>query len=153
MQIAIGADHAGVEMKTAIIAFLKDMGHATHDCGAYNTAAVDYPDIAEQVASLVLNGSDLGILICGTGTGIAIAANKIPGVRAAVCREELSARMARMHNDANILALGARITGVGLAQEIVQAFLNTDFEGGRHQRRVDKISDLESKYGRRCSDG
>ena len=146
MRIAIGSDHAGVALKSEIIASLKEAGHQVEDFGAYNTAAVDYPDIAEKVADSVLDGSDAGIVVCGTGTGIAIAINKIPGIRAAVCREEYSARMSRMHNDANVLALGARITGGGLALDIVDTFLHTSFEGGRHQRRLDKVKELENKY-------
>lgn len=146
MRIAIGSDHAGVALKNEISAFLRESGHEVEDFGAYSTAAVDYPDIAEQVAECVLGGADAGIVVCGTGTGIAIAINKIPGIRAAVCREEYSARMSRQHNDANVLALGARITGSGLALDIVGAFLHTPFEGGRHQRRLDKVKELETKY-------
>lgn len=146
MRIAIGSDHAGVALKSEICSSLQQAGHSVEDFGAYNTAAVDYPDIAVKVADCVLDGADAGIVVCGTGTGIAIAINKIPGIRAAVCREEYSARMSRQHNDANVLALGARITGGGLALDIVNAFLNTSFEGGRHQRRLDKVKELENKY-------
>ncbi len=149
MKIAVGADHAGVGLKSEVIAGLKDAGHDVEDCGAYNTASIDYPDIALKVASRVLDDNALGIVICGTGTGIAIAANKIRGIRAAVCREEYSARLARMHNDANILALGARITGSGLAMDIVNAFLGASFEGGRHQNRLDKIKLIEDTDGGR----
>ena len=150
MEIAIGSDHAGVQLKQEIIANLSAGGHQTIDCGTYNNDAVDYPDIAEIVAGEVLEKNVLGILVCGTGIGISIAANKIPGIRAALCHEPFAARLAREHNDANILAIGARITGIGLAEEIVKTFLNTSFAAGRHQRRVEKIMALENNVeGRR----
>jgi len=145
MDIAIGSDHAGVEMKKEVIAILAGEGYNTIDCGTYNEDSVDYPDIAEQVSLLVLQKNILGILVCGTGIGISIAANKIPGIRAALCNDLFAARLAREHNNANILALGARLIGCGLAGEIVKTFVTTDFLGGRHQRRVDKITVLENK--------
>lgn len=149
MQIAIGSDHAGVNLKRELIAFLNCQGYNTIDCGAYNEDSIDYPDVAEAVAEEVLRLKILGILVCGTGIGISIAANKIPGIRAAVCHDLYSARLAREHNDANIVAIGARITGYGLAEEIVRIFVNTVFAAGRHQRRVEKIIALENKYRER----
>lgn len=145
MQVVIGNDHAGVSLKNDIIEFLKNEGYDVLNCGTDSTASVDYPDIAKKVAAQVLERNIPGILICGTGIGISIAANKIPGIRAALCDNSFTARLAREHNDANILALGARITGTGMALEIVKTFLNTAFLAGRHQRRVDKIGTLETK--------
>ena len=150
MEIAIGSDHAGVETKKDLIAMLQESGFDPIDCGCYSADSVDYPDIAEAVAAQVLRKSILGIIICGTGIGISIAANKIPGIRAALCTDVFSAEMARRHNDANILALGARISEMPVIKEIVSLFLTTEFEGGRHQRRVDKINAIEKKYGERC---
>jgi len=142
--IFIGCDHGGFELKTEIYNYIKgEMRLDITDMGCFSKDSVDYPDIAEVVAKSVLEKNGLGILICGTGVGISIAANKICGVRCALCSEEYSARMTRKHNDANILALGGRTTGVELAKSIVNTFLTTDFEGGRHQKRVDKISSLE----------
>ena len=149
MEIAIGSDHAGVQLKKEIIAILVAEGYNPIDCGAYTEEAVDYPDIAEIVASAVLQKNILGILVCGTGIGISIAANKIPGIRAALCHEPFSARLAREHNDANILAMGSRIIGCGLAGEIVETFIKTSFAAGRHQRRVEKITALENIYRER----
>lgn len=149
MEIAIGSDHAGVQLKTEIMAILAAEGYNSIDCGAFTEEAVDYPDIAEIVARKVLQQDILGIVICGTGIGISIAANKIPGIRAALCNEPFSASLAREHNDANILALGSRIIGRGLAEEIVKTFLKTTFAAGRHQRRVEKITALENKYRER----
>lgn len=149
MQIAIGCDHAGVELKKQIIEFLKEEGYDVLDCGTYTSDSVDYPDIAKKVAIKVIEEAIPGILICGTGIGISIAANKIPGIRAAVCQNLFTARLAREHNDANILALGARVTGNGLALEIVKTFITTKFLSGRHQRRVEKIKALEKKFNER----
>lgn len=149
MEIAIGSDHAGVQLKNEIIEILAAEGYNTIDCGAYSTAAVDYPDIAQRVAEQVLQKKILGIIICGTGIGISIAANKIPGIRAALCQDQFTARLAREHNDANIVAIGARITGSGLAAEIIKTFIKASFEEGRHQRRVEKINMLEKKYRER----
>ncbi len=146
MEIVIGSDHAGVQLKKEIIAILVGEGYNPIDCGAYTEEAVDYPDIAQKVASMVLQKNILGILVCGTGIGISIAANKIPGIRAALCHEPFSARLAREHNDANILAMGSRIIGSGLAEEIVEIFIKTSFAAGRHLRRVEKITALENKY-------
>lgn len=146
MRIAIGSDHAGVQLKQDIIAFLIAEGFDPIDCGTYTEDSVDYPDFAEKVAAEVLQKKILGVLVCGTGIGISIAANKIPGIRAALCSELYAARLAREHNDANILAIGARITGCGLAEEIIKTFINTNFAAGRHQRRIEKITALENKY-------
>ncbi|HHW60992.1 MAG TPA: ribose 5-phosphate isomerase B [Syntrophomonadaceae bacterium] len=145
MQIIIGSDHAGVDMKKRLIEFLQQDGHQVIDCGTYSVEAVDYPDIAVKVCQKVIQQQLPGIVICGTGIGISIAANKINGIRAALCYDAYTASLARRHNDANVLALGARIIGPGLAQEIVKTFINTPFEGGRHQRRVNKIMELEAK--------
>ncbi|MEA4925156.1 MAG: ribose 5-phosphate isomerase B [Syntrophomonadaceae bacterium] len=149
MEIAIGSDHAGVQLKKELMRVLAEEGYQPVDCGAYTEDAVDYPDIAEIVASTVLDKKIQGILVCGTGIGISIAANKIPGIRAALCHDIFAARLAREHNDANILAMGARLIGGGLAAEIVKTFINTDFSAGRHKRRVEKITALENKYRER----
>jgi RpiB/LacA/LacB family sugar-phosphate isomerase len=146
LEIAIGSDHAGVQLKQGIIAMLALEGYDTIDCGAYNEDSVDYPDIAEKVAREVLQKNILGIVVCGTGIGISIAANKIFGIRAALCNDLLVARLAREHNDANIVAIGSRITGCGLAEEIVKTFIKTSFAAGRHIRRIEKITALENKY-------
>ncbi|HCF71433.1 MAG TPA: ribose 5-phosphate isomerase B [Syntrophomonas sp.] len=145
MQVIIGSDHAGVMLKKEIIEFLQNEGYDVLNCGTDSSESVDYPDIAEKVALEVLQKKAPGILICGTGIGISIAANKITGIRAAVCRDAFTARLAREHNDANILAIGARVTGSGLALDTVKAFLEADFQAGRHQRRVEKINILEKK--------
>ena len=141
--IAIGCDHAGVELKKAVIDFLTEKGFELKDMGT-DGEPCDYPNMAESVCSLVTSGEcEKGILICGTGIGMSMAANKIKGIRAALCSDAFSAKYTRLHNDANILCMGARTIGSGLAIEIVDIFLNTEFEGGRHQRRVDLISDME----------
>lgn len=142
--IAIGCDHAGYEMKKEIIGFLEEKGIDVCDVGC-NGESCDYPVIAKKVAEKIVNNEcEKGILICGTGVGMSIAANKIKGIRAALCTEHFSAKYTRLHNDSNIICMGARTIGVGLAQELVDIFLNTEFEGGRHQRRVDLITDLEN---------
>ncbi|NLW91853.1 MAG: ribose 5-phosphate isomerase B [Syntrophomonadaceae bacterium] len=148
MKVAIGSDHAGFHLKKEIIVMLEYKGYEVLDCGCFSPDSVDYPDIAEAVAEEVLKDQCPGIVICGTGIGISMAANKIPGIRAALCGEPFSARMAREHNDANILAMGARIIGTGLAIEVVKAFLDTSFAGERHQLRVDKIREIERKHTR-----
>jgi ribose 5-phosphate isomerase B len=143
MRIAVGSDHRGIEFKSTIIALLKSWGREYHDFGAYNEQPVDYPDIACKIASAVVTGQfDRGILICGTGIGMSIAANKINGIRAALAYDEFTATRARLHNDANILCLGAEKPGD--VQAILKAYLTTNFEGGRHQLRLDKIRDLEN---------
>ena len=144
MKIAIGADHGGVQLKEEIKNHLLSKGIEVEDFGTHGTQSVDYPDIAEIVArNVVSKKSDRGILICGTGIGISIAANKIKGVRAALCVNEYCARMSRAHNDANILCMGERVMGVEVAKSVTDAFLSAEFEGGRHQQRVDKIHGLE----------
>ncbi|GIM29666.1 ribose-5-phosphate isomerase [Clostridium polyendosporum] len=147
MKIALGSDHGGFRLKSEIIKHLKNKGIEYNDFGTLNEESCDYSDFAVQVAEAVAAKEyDFGILICGTGIGISIAANKVPGVRAALCSDTFSAHATREHNDANILALGERIVGAGLALDIVDTFLNSKFEGGRHQKRIDKIADIEKKY-------
>lgn len=149
MKIAIGSDHAGFKLKCEIARDLQNDGYEVIDCGTYSEDSVDYPDFAVKVAEQVLQNDARGVLICGTGIGISIAANKIPGIRAALCQNSYVARLAREHNDANIVAVGARITGSGLALEIIRAFLNSEFEGGRHLKRLKKITNIENKYQER----
>lgn len=144
MRIALGADHAGCALKQTILRRLESRGFACENFGTDTTESVDYPDYARQVAEAVASGrADRGILVCGTGIGMAIAANKVPGIRAALVGDPESARLCREHNDANVLALGARITAPENALAIVDLFLDTPFAGGRHQRRVDKIAAIE----------
>ncbi len=144
MRIAIGCDHRGLELKKLVIKLITEAGHSYKDFGCYTTESVDYPDIARKVAEAVANGEfDRGILICDTGIGMSIAANKVRGTRAALCHDAFSAHRARQHNDANILCLGAE-AGTEPVPEIVNAFLTSEFEGGRHQRRLDKIRNMES---------
>ena len=146
MRIALGADHAGFPLKEEVAKYLQAKGYDYKDFGVFSTDSVDYPDQAAIVAKAVAkNEFDQGIIICGTGIGVAIAANKIKGVRAALCHDVFSARMARAHNDSNVLALGARVIGTGLALAVVEAYLNEEFAGGRHQQRVDKITRLEKE--------
>ncbi|ABW20104.1 ribose 5-phosphate isomerase B [Alkaliphilus oremlandii] len=147
MKIAIGSDHGGYGLKELIRKHLQEKGFDIKDFGTDSTASVDYPDFAKAVGEAVVAGEfQRGILICGTGIGISIAANKIPGVRCALVGDCFSAKATRQHNDANILALGERVVGPGLALEIVDIWLSAEFEGGRHQGRVDKIADIEKKY-------
>ena len=146
MRIAIGSDHGGLALKGAIAAFLQGRGHEVLDLGTDSEASVDYPDFGEKVARAVAAGqADQGIVLCGTGIGISIAANKIPGIRAALVTDAFMARMAREHNDANVLALGGRILTPEQGCELVAAWLDATFEGGRHQGRLDKIAALEKK--------
>lgn len=145
MFLVIGSDHAGLDMKNNIKQVLQNEGYNIIDCGTNTLESVDYPDIAQKVAAEILNRDALGILICGTGIGISIAANKIPGIRAAVCHNIYTARLAREHNNANILVMGARVIGMGLAEEMVKIFIKTDFLAGRHLRRVEKIKLLEKR--------
>jgi len=144
MRIAIGSDHAGFAMKQMIVGLLSELGHSYKDFGCFNSNSVDYPDIARPVAEAVSNKSfDRGILVCSTGIGMSIVANKVPGIRAAVCHDTFSARRAREHNDANVLCLGEWVIGQGLMREIVTTYLSADFAGGRHARRVEKIHAIE----------
>lgn len=152
-KVAIGSDHAGFGLKSAIIKILTDENYEVLDCGTFSDESVDYPDIAEDVAAAVLNHKIKGIIICGTGVGISIAANKIPGIRAALCYNRDCARLAREHNDANIVAVGARMLEQDLAVDIVKTFLATGFEAGRHQRRIEKIMELEKKCLGRSKQG
>jgi len=146
MKIAIGNDHTAVELKNHIKAYLTEKGYEMVDFGTNETTSADYPLYGKKVAEAVAaKECDLGVLICGTGIGISLAANKVKGIRAAVCSEPYSAEMTRRHNDANIIAFGARVVGPGLAEKIVDAFLNAEFEGGRHQRRVDLITAIEEE--------
>jgi ribose 5-phosphate isomerase B len=145
--IAIGSDHGGFLLKQAVLAYLKDKGISYKDFGSFDEKSIDYPDIAIQVAEAVAKGEfSRGILICGTGIGICIAANKIPGIRAALCNDTFSAKYCRQHNDANILTLGGRVIGPGLAVDIVDIWLKEEFTGGRHKTRVDKITQIERRY-------
>ena len=144
MKIAIGNDHVGVELKQHLVDYLSAKGHEIVNFGTDTAASTDYPIYAERVSRAVVSGEcDKGILICGTGLGISISANKVHGVRCAVCSEPVSAELARQHNDANIIAMGARIIGPVMAEAIVDVFLNTEFQAGRHQRRVDMIMKLD----------
>ena len=145
MKIAIGNDHTALEMKEAIKAHLEEEGYEVLDLGINSTDSCDYPVYGEKVGRAVVDGeADLGIAICGTGVGISLAANKVKGVRACVCSEPYTAKLSRMHNDSNVLAFGARVIGVELAKMIVDEWLNASFEGGRHQRRVDMLMDIEN---------
>jgi ribose 5-phosphate isomerase B len=147
MRIAIGADHAGFALKQHLIARLRELGHTPEDLGTHDETPVDYPPICAAVARAVAAGdADRGIVIGGSGQGEQITANKIPGIRAALCNDLYTARMSRAHNDANVLAMGGRIVAAGLADEILATWLETPFEGGRHQRRVDQISALDRAH-------
>jgi ribose 5-phosphate isomerase B len=146
VRIALGADHAGFELKDALKRVLDECGASYHDFGTSSSESVDYPDLAEVVClSVASRKFDRGILVCGSGIGMSIAANKISGIRAAVVSDIEAARLARLHNDANVLAIGARLTPPDRAAAIVRAFLSTSFEGGRHQKRIDKIVRLEGR--------
>ena len=146
MRIAIGSDHAGLELKTEILSLLKALGHEYIDYGTDTPASVDYPDYGEKVSYDVAKGKvDRGILICGTGIGMSIVANKFRGVRAALVNDLYSARCSREHNDSNVLVIGGRVVGKELAKEIARVWLNTSFAGGRHQKRLEKIEALEKE--------
>ena len=144
MKISIACDHGAFELKERLKAHLLDQGHQVIDCGTNSAESCDYPDFGIAAARLVADGTcGRGVVLCTTGIGMSIAANKVKGVRCALCHEPLSAEMTRRHNDANVLAMGAGVTGGNLAQRILDVFLSTDFEGGRHQRRVDKVMAAE----------
>lgn len=146
-RIAIGSDHAGFDLKSHLIALLSAGGHEVIDHGTHSTESCDYPPICAAVGRAVRDGeADLGIVLGGSGQGEQLAANKVRGVRAALCNDLYTAHMARAHNDANVLSMGARVVGIGLAEEIVSTFLATPFEGGRHQRRVDQLMALEQEF-------
>ena len=138
-KLVVGSDHAGVELKRQLALVAEQQGFEVEDVGADSTESVDYPDYAHRVAEEVAGGDAFGLLVCGTGLGMSMAANRHPGVRAAVCGDVSSAEMARRHNDANVLCIGARMTGPGLAADVLKTFLVTSFDGGRHERRVRKI--------------
>ena len=139
MKIAIGCDHAGVEYKSKIVEFLEKEGHQVLDVGTHGKESVDYPDYAHIVAEEVLAGADFGVLICGSGNGVSMAANKHKGIRAALCWSEEITKLARQHNDANIISIPARFMSLESSTQIIKTFLTEPFEGGRHQRRVEKI--------------
>jgi len=146
-RIAIGSDHAGYDLKAHLVEFLAQHGHEVHDQGTHSTESVDYPEVCAGVGRTVVAGdADWGIVLGGSGQGEQLAANKVRGVRAALCNCLYTAGMARLHNDANVLSMGGRVVGTGLAEEIVTTFANTEFEGGRHQRRVDQITALEDQF-------
>jgi len=148
MKIAVASDHRGYILKEKILSLLVDLGHEGLDCGPDNSESVDYPDYAAKVAQVVSeNQVDRGILICGTGMGMCIVANKFPRVRAAPCHDDLTAEMSRLHNDANVLCLSADLLGERLVNRMVEIWLNTEFEGGRHARRIGKIAQIEAQNG------
>lgn len=143
-RIALGSDHAGFALKEQIEEALRAENYDVHDLGTHTEESMDYPDIARELSEAVAAGQyDRGILVCGTGIGVCMTANKVKGIRAGAVSEPYSAHMARLHNDANVICMGARVVGIGLAMEIVKAFLHTEFEGGRHALRVDKINELD----------
>ncbi len=147
MKIALACDHGGLNLKREVIKYLAENGYEYVDFGTDSFDSCDYPDYALPAAEAVARGEcDRGILICSTGIGVSIVANKVPGVRCAHCHDVYCARFTRLHNNANVLAMGEKVVGVGYALEIVETFLTTGFEGGRHSRRVDKIGDIERKY-------
>lgn len=147
MKVAIGSDHAGFKLKEQLKAFLTKKGFEVLDKGCFSEESTDYPDYGEAVALEVKNQNcDFGCIICGTGIGISIAANKVPGIRAALCTSKEMAHYARAHNDANIIAIGARIKLQDAPEEILEAFINSKFEGGRHERRINKIKNIEERY-------
>ena len=151
MRIAIAADHAGYRLKLAVAAWLAEAGHEVIDLGTHSEEPVDYPPLCAQAGTAVVEGrAEIGIVIGGSGQGEAIAANKVHGVRAALCLDEFTARLARSHNDANVLSLGARILGEALAMSILEVFLRTTFEGGRHEARLVQISEIEREQCERA---
>ncbi len=149
MKIAIACDHGGLNLKKAIIEYLTKNGYEAVDFGTDSFDSCDYPDFALPAAEAVADGScKFGIVVCSTGIGVSIVANKVPGIRCAHCHDAYCAKFTRLHNNANMLAMGEKVVGVGYALQIVEAFLTTEFEGGRHQRRIDKISAIEKKYSK-----
>ena len=147
MQIAIGSDHRGYGMKVKLAELLDELGHQVTDEGAHSTESCDYPDVAKEVARQVSSGdADRGILICGTGIGMAITANKFPGVRATVCSDEIIAEICRQHNDVNVLCLSGDLLGESRLDNVIRVWLNTEFEGGRHARRLEKIAEIERNW-------
>ena len=150
MKIAVACDHGGLNLKNAVMEFVKKLGHEVKDFGTYTNASCDYPDFAAAAAEAVASGEcERGILVCSSGIGVSIVANKVPGVRCAHCHDTYCAKYTRLHNDANMIAFGEKVVGVGLMEELVTLFLTTEFEGGeRHERRVNKIAELEKKYSK-----
>jgi ribose 5-phosphate isomerase B len=149
VKVIIASDHAGLELRRELVSALQELRVEVNDVGPTTNASVDYPDFARTVCKAVAAGEyQYGVLVCGTGIGMSITANKYRGIRAALCTSEFEARMTRAHNDANVLCLGQRVVGAGLARGIVEAFVATPFEGGRHQKRLDKIREAESESGR-----
>ena len=146
MEVVIGSDHAGLQLKAELQAHLESLGHGVRDVGTHTTDGATTPEFAESVGRSVVSGeADWGLLVCGTGIGMSMSANKVPGIRAAVVSDTFSARMTRLHNNANVLCLGERVVGGGLAKGILDAWLSAGFEGGRHQRRINKIHDIETR--------
>ncbi len=149
MKIAVACDHGGLNLKKEVIKYLNQSGYEVKDFGTDSTDSCDYPDYALPAAEAVASGEcERGIVICSTGIGVSIVANKVPGIRCAHCHDTYCAEFTRLHNNANMLALGEKVVGAGYALKIVEIFLKTEFEGGRHQRRVDKITAIEKKYGK-----
>ncbi len=148
MKLAIGSDHAGYELKAHLVGVLRERGHEVHDLGTSSTESVDYPAFCAAVARSVVRGDvERGIVLGGSGQGEQLSANKVRGARAALCNDLYTARLSRQHNDANVLSMGGRVVGAGLAEEIVELWLATGFDGGRHQRRIDQITTLEQSFG------
>ncbi len=146
MKVAVGSDHGGYRLKEFVKGLLERWGHQVVDMGTHSEESVDYPQFAKAVAEAVVSGRvDRGVLVCGTGIGMSIVANRFPGVRAALCHDTYTARMSRLHNDANVLVLGGRVLGEGVVEEMLKVWLETPFEGGRHKRRLDKLSLLEKE--------
>ena len=144
-KITVGCDHAGLGLKNIVITHLEELGFEVLDVGTHSTDSCDYPQIAHALCQNIQNGTtELGILVCGTGIGMSMAANKHRGIRAAACSDTFSARLTRVHNNANVLCFGERVVGMGLALDLVDAFINAEFEGGKHQRRVDMITQIEA---------
>lgn len=154
MRVVIGADHAGFELKRPILEQLRSLGHIPVDVGTHNHDPVDYPDLAREVAEAILHGkADLGIMICGSGVGAGVAANKFPGIRAGICHDTYSAHQGREDDDINVLCLGARVVGRSLAHDIVETFLGARFSGlPRHRRRLEKIAEIEKEHSRASAD-
>lgn len=154
MKISLAADHGGFELKNSIYTYLKSKNYDVKDLGTFSSESVDYPDFAlKAVESILKKEVDRAIIMCGSGIGISISANRFPGIRAALCWDPFTAKLSRLHNDANVLAMGGRLLGVELAKEIVDVWLSTEFEGGRHERRIAKIDDYAKKYWKKYMEG
>ncbi|MCX8083949.1 MAG: ribose 5-phosphate isomerase B [Calditerrivibrio sp.] len=154
MRVSLASDHGGFELKNTILTYVHSKGHNVLDLGTYSSDSVDYPDFALKAIESILNHDvERSIILCGTGIGISISANRFPGIRAALCWDPFTAKLSRLHNDANILVLGGRLIGVELAKEIVDVWLNTGFEGGRHERRISKIDEYAYKYWKKYMEG